>query len=198
MSRTLAALASMVLTVSGLVFLLPDCASACTCGFAGSQKERVESGLSHADAVFSGEVVDLEKSPPHTTMMEGTMTTVMGGGNDTVSLRVSEVWKGPDQGTLQVSTPSQGGACGYHFEEGREYLVYAHGKQGLKTHICTETKPLAEADADLAVLGEGERPPGGEVLSDTSGGVSGLAMAGVAGLALAASFLVVMRLVRTG
>lgn len=142
--------------------------------------------------------MDLEKSPPHTTMMEGTMMTVMGGGNDTVSLRVSEVWKGPDQGTLQVSTPSQGGACGYHFEEGREYLVYAHGKQGLKTHICTETKPLAEADADLAVLGEGERLPGGEVLSDTSGGLSGLAMAGLAGLALAASFLVVMRLVRTG
>ncbi len=59
---------------------------------------------------------------------------------------------------------------------------------------------LSEASADLEALGEGERPKGGdgEVLSDTSGGVSAGAMVGVAGLALAASLLVVVRLVRTG
>ena len=37
----------------------------------------------------------------------------------------------------------------------------------------------------------------GAVLSDTSGGVSAGAMVGVAGLALAASFLVVVRIVAT-
>jgi hypothetical protein len=114
---------------------------------------------------------------------------------DTVTLRASEVWKGTGRGTLEVDV-LQG--CGNPFEEGRGYLVYAYGKQGLKTDSCTETKPLEKAGADLAVLGDGERPTGGEVLSDTSGGVSVRALAGLAGLALAASSLVVVRLVRTG
>jgi hypothetical protein len=39
---------------------------------------------------------------------------------------------------------------------------------------------------------------GGEALTDTSGGVSGRAMAGLAGLALASAVLVVARLVRSG
>ena len=38
----------------------------------------------------------------------------------------------------------------------------------------------------------------GDALTDTSGGVSVRAMVGIAGLAMVASFLVVVRLVRTG
>ncbi len=188
-SRPLAVLASLVLTVLGVLFLFPpDCASACTCALIGSQK--VEGALSDSSAVFSGEVVAVEK---------GT-ATASGPGNDTVTLRASEVWKGTDQGTLQVSTPSQGIACGFHFEEGQEYLVYAYGgQQRLEVDICTETKPLSKAGADLAVLGDGERPQdGSEALSDTSGGVPARTMVALAGLVMAASFLVVVRLVRTG
>ena len=48
------------------------------------------------------------------------------------------------------------------------------------------------------MLGAGKKPTGGEVLSDTSGGVSGRAMVGIAVLAMAASLLVVVRIVRTG
>ena len=83
------------------------------------------------------------------------------------------------------------------FEEGREDLVYANvGQDGLRIEDCSETKLLSNADADLAVLGKGGEKPeedDGEVLSDTSGGVSVHALAGPA---LAASFLVVSRLVR--
>ena len=188
-SRPLAALASLILTVIGVVFLLPpQCASACTCAMPpGSQEERAERALAKSSAVFSGEVVAVE---------QGT-ATASGPGNDTVTLRASEVWKGPEQKALKVRTPSQGMACGNHFEEGREYLVYAYGKRDLATDICTETKPLSRAGADLAALGDGERPTGdGGVLSDTSGGVSGRAMAWLAGLALAASVLAVSRLMR--
>ncbi len=190
MRRPLAALASVVLTISGLVVVLPDCASACTCALeGGSREEIVEGALSDSEAVFSGEVVAVEQGKSNFPIP----------GNDTVTLRASEVWKGTGRGTLEVSTPSQGGACGNHFEEGREYLVYAYGKRGLKTDSCTETKPLEKADADLAVLGDGvQQPKGGGVLSDTSGGVSGRAIVGMAGLALAASVLVVSRVVRSG
>ena len=188
--RPLAALASSLLTVLGAVLLIPDCASACSCAIESNPKERVEFAVSDSEAVFSGEVVDFEKGADS-----------MFGPTETVSFRVSEVWKGPPRETLEVSTPTQGSACGYAFKEGQEYLVYAYsGKQGLETDLCTSNKPLSKADEDLALLGNSSEKPkdGGEVLADTSGGVSAGAMVGAAALALAASLLLVARLVRTG
>jgi hypothetical protein len=193
-SRSLAALASVVLTGLGLVVLLPDCASACSCAGGGSTKEMVEGALSHPGAVVSGKVIDVEKG---------------GSYSYNVTLRVFKVWKGPRRETLMVSTPSDGAACGYPFKEGQEYLVYAYwGNQGtpprpgLKVDLCSSTKPLSKAGADLALLdklGEGEKPAdGGDALKDTSGGVSARAMVGMAGLAMVAAFLLVVRLVRTG
>ena len=185
MSRTLAALASLVLTCLGLLVLYPPkCAYACSCMGVPIQRY-----ISSSDAVFSGEVVDLQK---------GTSVGGMFGPSDTVTLRVSEAWKGTDQGTLEVSTPSQGSACGYAFKEGQEYLVYASGKQDLKVDACGETKQLSKADEDLALLGNGEKPTDGDDdLTDTSGVVPGGAVVGLAGLAIAASLLVIVRLVRS-
>jgi hypothetical protein len=190
MSRTLATLASLVLTVMGIVVLYPpDCASACSCALPpGTQKERVERALSSSEAVFSGEVAAIEKEAA-TSRHPGTVT---------VALRVSEEWKGPERGTLKVSTASQESACGFPFEKGREYLVYADGKHDLEVDLCSGTKPLSEAGADLAVLGTGEKPKdGGDSLNDTSGVVPARAAVGLAGLAMAASLLVMVRLVRS-
>jgi len=186
MSRPLAVLASLFLTVFGVVFLLhPQCAYACSCAMPSGSQD----ALADSDAVFSGEVVAVE---------QGT-ATARSWGYDAATLRVSEVWKGPGRAALEVKTPSQGSACGYHFEEGREYLVYAYtGKQGLEVDLCNGTQRLTEANADLRALGDGERPQDGEVLTDTSGGVSVQAMVGLVGLALAASVLLVVRLVRSG
>ena len=185
----------------GLVALLPDCASACTCMMMaeGSQQEIAKQALSDSAAVFSGEAVAVEERG-----LTSTATT-------TVTIRVSEVWKGPMRGTLEVTTPTDETACGYPFEEGREYLVYAG--QGFKEEtgrvgrrpsdlkrvdICSETKPLSEAGADLEALGEGERPGDDEPLPDTSGGFPPLGIIGMMGLAVVAvSLVVLMRLVRT-
>ena len=184
-SRPLAALASLVLTVLGFVFLFPDCAYACSCMGASEQRY-----LASSEAVFSGEVVEVEEGP--------TLTDY--GSSFRVTLRASEVWKGPRQETLEVNTPSQGAACGYPFKEGQEYLVFAgEGKQGFVVDSCGGTHRLTEAEEALEVLGAGKKPTsGGEALSDTSGGVSAGAKVGVAGLVMASSLLVVVRLVRTG
>jgi hypothetical protein len=181
MSRMLAALASLVLIVLGVVFLYPpDCAYACSCATGSIQRY-----ISSSEAVFSGQVTAIEKEA-------ATRTT-------TATLRVSEVWKGPERSTLEVSTSSQGSACGYHFEEGKEYLVYADGKQVLKVNACGGTKQLSDADEDLALLGNGEKPKvsGDEALNDTSGVVPARAVVGLAGLAMAASLLLMVRLVRS-
>ncbi len=176
--RLFAALASLVLTSLGLLVLYPpECAYACSCMGVSTQR-----ALSSSDAVFSGEVVDLQK---------GTLA-----GNDPATLQVSEAWKGTDQRTLEVRTPSQGSACGYNFKEGQEYLVFAYGKQDLRVDACGHTTQLSKADADLAFLGNSEKPKeGGEALPDT-GGVPVSALLGLAGLVMAGSFLLVVRLVR--
>jgi hypothetical protein len=186
-SRLLAALASVALIGLALLVLLPDCASACSCAsFGGSPQQRAERMLDKSSAVFAGKVVDLKKN------QKGPL-----GGVDKVSFRVSEVWKGPNRETLDLTTQSQGSACGYHFSEGREYLIDATGKMSVS--LCSETEPLSEASELVVALGNGETPgKGSKALTDTSGGLSVRAMVGLAGLVMAASLLVVVRLVRTG
>ena len=192
-SRPLGVLASVVLAVLGFVFLIPDCAFACTCVLAeGSQKEIVKDALADSQAVFSGEVVKIDRpSGP------GWNTADL----ETDTFRVSESWKGPEGSMLEVRTQVSGASCGYPFKEGQEYLVYAHeGKQGLEVDGCGATKLFSEAGADLTLLGNSSEKPrddGDEALTDTSGGVSARAMVGMAGLLIAASLLVVVRLVRT-
>jgi hypothetical protein len=194
-------LASLALLALSLVVLLPDCASACSCtALPGTPQERAGKALSGSTAVFSGEVVEFEKPPPATTMVEGTIMGIMGGGGPkaTATLRVSEVWKGPRQQTVTVSTEADSGmGCGYPFEKGREYLVYATGKDP-SVSLCSETKPLSEASADLEALGNGEATEDGDALSDTSGGISVRAMAVLAGLVMAGSFVLAMRFLRAG
>ena len=183
--RLLTALASLVIAVLGVVFLLPpQCASACQCTMPAEKPT-----LADSEAVFSGEVVEIDQPSPFKS----------GADLETDTFRVYEVWKGPEQETLEVHTALFGASCGYPFKEGQEYLVYAYtGKQGLEVDSCNGTQRLTEAQAHLEVLGAGKKPTGGEVLSDTSGGVSAGAMVGVAGLALAASLLLVVRLVSSG
>lgn len=203
-TRPFARLTPLVLLALSLVVLLPDCASACMCAVEGGPKERAREAIAGSDAVFSGEVVEIEKEPPDTEMVEGTMLTVMGGGGRkaTVTLRVSEVWKGPTLQTVRFTTPvADGISCAHPFEEEREYLVYANGEQDLKVGGCSETKPLSGANVDLALLGNGgERPQddAGEALSDTSGGLPTPVVIGLAGLAVAGSLLLAGRLLRAG
>jgi hypothetical protein len=196
-ARPFAYLASLALLALSLVALLPDCAFACSCALPpGSPEERAREASSSSTAVFSAEAVDVEESPPTTTMIEGTMAFIMGEDTATVFLRVSEVWKGPRRQTVVVDAAADSGSgCGYPFEEGREYLVYATEEDPSVT-LCSETKPLSEADADLGALGDGEAPEDAGALSDTSGGVSAGAMVALAGLAVTGSFLLAVRLLR--
>ena len=185
LTRPLASAAAVALVALGLVALFPDCASACSCAYAGAPGE-----LKYSGAVFSGEVVDFDKKGPF---------------NATATLRVSEVWKGPEQGTLEVHTRDPA-FCGYGFKEGQEYLVYAEGGPGypadrLVVKNCGRTRLLSKAGVDLEVLGEGAAvgDGGGAVLSDTSGGFPPLGVIGmVGGVVAAVSLVILMRLVRTG
>ena len=184
-SRALASLAAVVLVaLAAPLALPPDCAHACSCGGGGAPFQVLAKGTDSA-AVFSGEVLDVEEGPPVKMFGESFPS-------NRITLRVSEVWKGPRRETLEVSTPIDGALCGYHFEEGQEYLVYAYGKEEpFEVDLCSQTRQLSKAGEHLRVLGDGRRP-GDEPLPDTSGGVpepGAAALAGVVALATAALLL---------
>ena len=130
----------------GLValFALPRPAHACLCAPSGSPTE----ALAEADAVFAGEVVAIRPlgHPPYRLSTADPVE---------VEFRVSKVWKGPRRETLMVETEASGISCGYQFQKGQKYIVYA--REG-KTGMCTRTAPSWWAFADLVALGEGWRP----------------------------------------
>jgi hypothetical protein len=148
-------------TLLALLALLPDCASACTCAWSSAApQERAQRALKESTAVFAGEVVNISKGETGGAWQPPTAA---------VSFQVSEVWKGPEQETLEVSTSSQGSACGYPFSEGRKYLVFAEGER-MSVNSCGETTPFSKAGVHLEALGAGQTLGSGGALVDTSGG----------------------------
>jgi hypothetical protein len=136
-------------------------AHACTCAIFPLEKE-----IRASDAVFSGEVQDIDEG----------MTAPNGGSiRGKITLEVQESWKGVSAEAVDVYGQGDGVNCYNMFERGETYLVYAaraeqRGDEYLKNIACGATKPLADAGADLRLLGS----PGGS-LPDTGGyGVSSL------------------------
>jgi hypothetical protein len=76
-----------------------------------------------------------------------------------VSFNVSRSYAGQQGKTVELRTGMGGGDCGYPFEVGKQYLVYAWKDQlgKLSTNICSGTGLLDERKADLAAL-RGEPP----------------------------------------
>ncbi|HYO14303.1 MAG TPA: hypothetical protein VE685_13995 [Thermoanaerobaculia bacterium] len=92
-----------------------------------------------AAAVFTGTVVSVTQV----------------GSQQEVRIRVERVWKGAKCGEITILTPLDEAACGFNFQTGQSYLVYADRQQGkLSTNLCTRTTSTSAASEDLAALGE--------------------------------------------
>jgi hypothetical protein len=160
-ARTRAGLLAAALLVNLLVAGTTGAgtAFACTCAILPLKEE-----IRTADAVFSGEVQGIDEG----------MTSPDGGSiRGKITLDVQESWKGVSAEAVDVYGQGDGVNCYNMFERGETYLVYAaraeqRGDEYLKNIACGATKPLADAGADLRLLGS----PGGS-LPDTGGyGVS--------------------------
>lgn len=74
-------------------------------------------------------------------------------GRVKVTLNVSERFRGAADDLLVVRTEVGTAACGYPFEVGHEYLVFAHEHQGAVTvTICSATQPARMAIARIEQL----------------------------------------------
>jgi len=125
MKRPESFLLGMLLATSLLlVAATPRVAQACSC-VGGLTPEQYLQG---ADVVFVGTVTDIvEPNDPHSSLAPRL-----------VSLNVSSVLKGSPGEAAVVKTAFSGGSCGYEFQVGGEYKVYAYQRSGqLETSICS-------------------------------------------------------------
>ncbi len=131
---------------------------ACTC-----IRVPPEESFERSTAVFAGRVVEKEFSK---SIPELILRGYSSADPVKVTFEVSEIWRGPDYKTIVLTTAVSEASCGYSFREGEEYLVYAYGKENrLETGLCSGTKLLSEAQADILAFGEGKVPknPGSNV-----------------------------------
>ena len=134
-------------SVSLLFALMSDTAAfACTCFATPS----VEKSLLSSDMVFSGQVVSQDYAPipmGDEESWDGFAFTFI----------VDQIWKGKPAARLVVATGEGFGDCGYQFQKGRSYIVYASTGEddgNLYTSICSRTALIVEAAADFSALPE--------------------------------------------
>jgi hypothetical protein len=101
-----------------------------------------------ASAVFIGRAVEGEKR--YERRDENGKIEVTFGGR--VHLAVEEVFSGIRGKEIDIDVGETN--CGYPFEPGETYLVYADGdlKRGFSASVCSRTRRLADAQEDLEFL----------------------------------------------
>lgn len=124
--------------------------SACSCLPFGEESvaQQVNQAKNDARVVFSGRVLEVIRKPESSSVV--------------VKLRTEKSWKGNVSKRISISTGADSALCGFNFEVGKSYLIYAQGADAnnLQTNICTRTAGLANAKADLKALGKGKIPKG--------------------------------------
>jgi hypothetical protein len=116
-------------------------AAACTCQYGGAP---VCQDYWRTDVVFAGTVV-------------GSAKITIGEGDNKydqrlVRFEVAQIFRGELTAKAEIVTGWGGGDCGYRFNDGETYLVYASRNkqdQRLQTSICTRTRPISKAAEDL-------------------------------------------------
>jgi hypothetical protein len=113
---------------------------ACDC----EPKATPQEAYAAADIVFVGKVINAE-------------TNWISGGYKYI-FQVERTWKMSADTLLYLKTPLEQD-CGYIFEKGKRYLVYANKKFTAKeTDSCSGSKTIEEATEDLQLWGEGTTP----------------------------------------
>ena len=129
-----------VLIAGALVFLAPGVAFPCSCMPLGSPCSIAGS----AAVVFVGTPVAVEDA--------GTQNGVP---YVRFKFQIDETIQNINLKTADVLTASDTAACGFSFEKGRKYLVYASGNGGVySVSFCSRTGPLDARRDDLELLRE--------------------------------------------
>lgn len=130
-------------SVLGLVLaLLGRPVAACSCVYIPGQDHACVS-YPNTNAVFSGRAASV-------SVVRGN-EEAWGPRHRVFRFEVLEGFSGVDGATVDIATGMGGGDCGFDFEVGKSYFVYARRMEdgSLSTSICSRTRSLDQAAADL-------------------------------------------------
>ncbi|WP_129676899.1 hypothetical protein [Candidatus Chloroploca sp. Khr17] len=114
----------------------PPVAYACSCVPVPPPRQAFE----EATAVFSGRVVSIVNDEEELL----------------VTVALERRWKSELEGQVTLTTPGSSAACGFPFEEGEQYLIYAQTTDGqLTTDLCSRTARFDATREDRRALGSG-------------------------------------------
>ena len=134
--------------VAALLVFTQATAFACSCiEIPEPYEQKVKSKLNDAKAVFSGKVIEINDKPQSFEVF--------------VKIKVERLWKGNVSKEVIITTENNSGVfCGYSFEVGKSYLIYARGsdESNLTTGLCLGNLQLQKAAEELKILGEGKKP----------------------------------------
>jgi hypothetical protein len=143
---------------------------ACVC-FSGSGTTVREIAASYSEGLNSNKIVieglveeqDVKPGPIGSPADALSMSTA--GAHRVVSMRVLRAYRGQVSGTVVILTGMGLGDCGFDFETGKQYLVYADRIDvvNLFTSICSGTSPVEHAGPALRFL-RGEKPAADDIL----------------------------------
>lgn len=143
MKRLLQVIFASIIVVSPWVRL--PAAWACSC-IASTPSE----DFARAEVVVSGTVTG--KQDPNPT------SQVQGSDQITWSIQVDAIQKGEASREIRVSSARGDATCGFEFEVGRRYQVFANSADGgFQTNLCSGTHQLAAGETPFAP--EQSRPP---------------------------------------
>ncbi|RJE86885.1 hypothetical protein D3P07_17030 [Paenibacillus sp. 1011MAR3C5] len=138
----------LIAVLLGSFAIGPERASACSCALLGSVNEAKQNN----DVVFDG-TVKVKKEPVR-------LFSKSSADPVTWTFEVHEIWKGKVSPTIAVTSAQSSASCGYEFQEGSRYVVYARNSgESLDVSLCSRTALHSAAGQDLAELGIGSVPP---------------------------------------
>lgn len=141
----------LVFSFAILISLLsPPLVQACSCGGGGGPACQ-EAWTKYTSAVFLGKVAriaSIREDPSN----PGPAFSTSVGDTKRVEFAIEEAFRGVTGRTVTVTTNSDEASCGYPFEEGQRYVVYAwdDGSGHLRVGLCSRTRPAKYADEDIA------------------------------------------------
>lgn len=107
-------------------------ASACSC----KEPPPLDIEYRNTDAVFYGKVVKLELDDNNRTV--------------SASIKTANIFKGAKEEFIRVVTSASGATCGFHFQIGGNYLIYANDSNGtFTTNMCTRTKEFSMEESQF-------------------------------------------------
>jgi hypothetical protein len=150
-----------IMLVVVAVYLAPA-ASACSCRTPPPPAEH----FAQVDMVFKAKVVDIEHSSWFLKRIWLGLWMILRDGDiddrrycrdygKRVDFEITEAWKGVQSRGLTLRTGRGSGDCGYEFEVGKTYLVYAYSGNDdtCNVSLCSRTGEIDEVTEDLAFLG---------------------------------------------